>query len=608
MSGMRFAAGIKRLILPARAGVAFAVLVYLIHPAAFWHSPGDLPLVPICAIQGRGTVSPYLGRNVRVHGLVFADLDETSRRGFFIQEPVCDGDPATSDGIFIYTGSRSQVVSVGDMVEVQGLVGEYFGLTEISAGQADISLLSSGNPLPPPTDLDPPADDSLAEIYYESLEGMYVRMPDAIVVGPTNASEETWLVRADLGIERIFQDERPGTGEAVCVDDGGAFRLRPQAKTGDRVAPFHGVLDYSYNKYRLQLLEQPVLAPGRSSYMPAAGSAGFSVATLNLKNLFDLEDDPGTDDLLPSPAEYQRRLGKLALLIHEGLGEPVLLGVQEAENQKVLEDLVSRPEIVADYGVVLLDGPDRRGIDSGFLYRRDRARLLEFWQHQGCTRLVDGLGPDGTGDALRPQNALTCDWNGDGYPDGNRLFARPPLFLRLAVTPCDSGEAACSEELDILVIVNHWKSKSEDTRSVKYTLPRRIEQAEFVASLSRQLIEKHPQSALIVMGDLNDYPDAQPLTILASAGLHPVRSSGNPKDGYTYIYQGISQVLDYILASPNLYVHLLSARTVHANADYPAVYFNQAGTLLRSSDHDPVHAHFLIRDQLLFFPIIAGGS
>ena len=41
--------------------------------------------------------------------------------------------------------------------------------------------------------------------------------------------------------------------------------------------------------------------------------------------------------------------------------------------------------------------------------------------------------------------------------------------------------SATAEARELWVIVNHWKSKNQDTPTVKYTLPRRIEQAKFVS-------------------------------------------------------------------------------------------------------------------------------
>lgn len=70
----------------------------------------------------------------------------------------------------------------------------------------------------------------------------------------------------------------------------------------------------------------------------------FTVATFNLENLFDTVNEPGKDDPLLSPAEYELKLDKLAQAIHDELREPTLLGIQEAENLTVLQNLAARPE------------------------------------------------------------------------------------------------------------------------------------------------------------------------------------------------------------------------------------------------------------------------
>ena len=62
-------------------------------------------------------------------GVVVGDYEGASPalRGFFIQDPVGDGNPATSDGIFVFEGSNANTVSLGDVVRVTGTAGENQG-------------------------------------------------------------------------------------------------------------------------------------------------------------------------------------------------------------------------------------------------------------------------------------------------------------------------------------------------------------------------------------------------------------------------------------------------------------------------------------------------
>lgn len=572
-------------------------------------------LIPICQLQGAGFSTPYQGQTVTTQGLVYADLDETAQRGFYLQADPCDGDPLTSDGIFVYLGQRLDVVQGGDLVEVTGIAGEYYGMTEVVAAPEDVLVLSSLNPLPLPVELDPPFANDQARLYFERHEAMRVGLAQAAVVGPTSADDETWVVSANLGLERVFHDDPLGTGELVCVDDQGLYEITPEAAVGDQALGLVGALDYSFGLYRLSLTESPTLLPGSLPAGPtpvmrpgmplAVDESAFTVATFNLENLFDTLDDPDTQDTVLSQAEYQRRLQKRALAIHADLAEPTLIAVQEVENLAVLQALADRPEIAAGYLPVWLDSPDIRGLDVALLYRSDQASLLSYHQEQGCTTLVDGLGPDGNYDLQNPQNALTCDSDGDGTLDGNRLFSRPPLLVELELslpTPADAG-GATQQTLTLWLVVSHWKSKVHDTPTQQYTLPRRTQQAQFVAGLVGELQEVVLGANILVLGDLNDNPDSEPLEIIRSSGLRDLTQSVARASRYSYIYQGISLQFDYIFAELDRGVVPVSAGFVHLNADYPAVYARDEQLSRRSSDHDPFLVGFIWHDHFLYLPI-----
>ena len=99
----------------------------------------------------------------------------------------------------------------------------------------------------------------------------------------------------------------------------------------------------------------------------------YSVAFYNLENLFDTVHDAGKNDheFLPDGSyqwtvkKYESKLQNLSKvlgslsrdLVPEG---PAFIGVAEAENSRVLEDLVKQPAI-SNYEFVHYEGPDRRG-------------------------------------------------------------------------------------------------------------------------------------------------------------------------------------------------------------------------------------------------------
>jgi predicted extracellular nuclease len=538
---------------------------------------------------------------VRVRGIVFADFDQSSRKGFFIQEEGCDLDPTTSDGIYIYLGTLENVVQAGDQIEAVGIVQEFAGMTEIRSTPDQVVVLSQDLPLPPMVQVDPPFDGSSAVEYYESLEGMYSTVSEALVVGPTNSSAQAWVVRADLRLERVFQDDPRGTGVVIEITSSMDAAWMPDVKCGDRMSQLKGFIGENQGSYALDLLDPPLVSPSPPSE-PVENNLPngfFSAGSLNLSNLFDSIDDLATDDDVLSAQEYQRKLKKLASAIHETLNEPDILALQEGENLPVFTALSLRPEIAADYGIAWEESPDLRGQDIAIFYRIDRMNLLDTRSYQGCTGLVDGLGPDGNQDVTNPVNAITCDRDGDGVLDGNRLFSRPPLVARFNLQILPPGYPG---PLEIIVIANHWKSKVEDTNLVAYTQARRQEEAVFASQLGALLAVQHPDAVILALGDLNDYPTSAPLTAVKSAGWVDITSQVTRTHRYTYIHQGVSQVLDYALI---VQCRQIGARSlpVHINADFPSVFEQVADSIYRSSDHDPQRVDFYWLPENIYIPL-----
>ncbi|NJD11936.1 MAG: hypothetical protein FIB01_16335, partial [Gemmatimonadetes bacterium] len=79
---------------------------------------------PIYDIQGSGATVALTGTRTTM-GVVGGDYEGASPalRGFFIQDPTGDGNPATSDGIFVFEGSTANTVGLGDRVRVPGTAG-----------------------------------------------------------------------------------------------------------------------------------------------------------------------------------------------------------------------------------------------------------------------------------------------------------------------------------------------------------------------------------------------------------------------------------------------------------------------------------------------------
>ena len=170
-------------------------------------------------IQGARHISPLAGPpGTPANGATtVADVPGivTAKRsnGFYLQDADPDADPATSEGIFVFTSS-APAVSVGDSVLVDGTVTEFRptaldgpNLTTTEIGGPTVTVVSPANPLPPATIIGsggriPPAaaiddDPTTASVedpahvfdvadnaidFYESMEGMLVTVNGPTVV------------------------------------------------------------------------------------------------------------------------------------------------------------------------------------------------------------------------------------------------------------------------------------------------------------------------------------------------------------------------------------------------------------------------------------------
>ena len=146
--------------------------------------PCDGLYTPAYTIQGSGSSAAITG-TVTTQGVVVGDFEGSSGlQGFYLQDAFGDSDPATSDGIFVFTGS-ADTVSAGQRVRVTGYARERFGQTTLNGSNSNASavpatdIVSCGAGSVAATDVTMPfatADDP------ERYEGMLVRLPQSLVI------------------------------------------------------------------------------------------------------------------------------------------------------------------------------------------------------------------------------------------------------------------------------------------------------------------------------------------------------------------------------------------------------------------------------------------
>ncbi len=112
--------------------------------------------------------SPYDGQSVTVRGIVTAINRDSS---FYIGD--ADGGPWS--GLYVFHGNTSNLVELGDLVDLTGTVAEYYNLTELTS-ITNLDIISQNNPIPitPLSTADLPYNDSDSEQY----EGVMVRFND----------------------------------------------------------------------------------------------------------------------------------------------------------------------------------------------------------------------------------------------------------------------------------------------------------------------------------------------------------------------------------------------------------------------------------------------
>jgi predicted extracellular nuclease len=555
-------------------------------------------------IQGGRYLSPLLGKDViEVPGVVTA----VGPAGFWFQDPQPDDNPATSEGLYVFT-SRKPTVARGDAVSVAGTVADYdpgnsgtnVPVTELTkptvavtghgaAVPAPVLVGPGGLAVPAAVRTDAPGDVTASTAFdpahnaldfYRSLEGMLVEIRDAVATGPTNQYGELPVlpggqggVRTPNGGVRYTGYANPNT-EILTVAS--TLAAVPDVNTGDTLAgAVDGVLDYDFGNYELYPLASPtVVAGGLTPTVTRAQRAGeLSVATYNVENL--------------APGDPADKFARLAKGIVGNLASPDIVAVEEIQdNDGATDDGV----VAADQtwgklidAVVAAGGPhyQYRSIDPvndsdggqpggnirvGFLFRTDR----------GVSFVDRAPGDATTATAVQ------------------RVHGRPQLTHSPGrIAPADSAWDSSRKPLagqfryhghDLFVVANHFDSKLGDQPTMGRFQPparpsevQRAAQATLVHDFTHQIESIDPLANVVVVGDLNDFEFSTTARILTGGHALVDLPSTLPVDQrYTYDYQGNSEVLDHELISPALLLGH-DYQVVHINAEFA----NQ------TSDHDP---------------------
>lgn len=572
----------------------------------------------VAQIQGASHTSPLVGKDVKdVEGIVTA----TKSTGFWIQSTTPDDDPATSEGLFVFTRT-APTVHVSDKVKLAGKVAEFRpggsgGTTNLTTTELDsptIEVVASGQPLPTPvvigvdriapqqtvfdgnpgnvetpgTPFDPTRN---ALDFDESLEGMRVALKDARAVGPTaTAYGETPVVPGQnvsaINSPRggvVYGSYNTPNSMRLILNDSLVKGQLPTAQTGDTYPGLTvGIIDYAFANYNLYATQGNQLKSGGLTREVTTAQSGneLAVATFNVENL--APSDPAT--------KYARLAGQIVT----NLKSPDILALEEiqdnsgATNDGVTDSTVTSDKLIA--AIKAAGGPSyeakwvnpANGTDGGqpggnirqvFLYRSGGD--LSFVDKPGATATTatDVVGTGG-------DTSLTFSPGRIDPTNGAWASSRKPLV----------GEFTWKGR-SVFVIANHFASKGGDDplmgrfqQPLRSSETQRANQATAVRTFVDKLLAADANANVIVLGDINDFEFSKTADILVGSGstaLTDLPRTLPANERYTYVYQGNSQVLDHILLSPNLVRTMANKKysydIVHTNSEFSD----------QDSDHEP---------------------
>ena len=567
--------------------------------------PG-VPGLSIADIQGTAHRSPREGVKVaEVPGVVTA----RTGNGFWFQDPSPDADPATSDGLFVFTSS-APTVAVGDAVTVTGFVAEFRpgGATSTNLSTTElttptVTVTASGQPLPVPTLVGtggrvPPAtvveDDATGDVeltgvfdpaqdgldFWESLEGMRLQLNDAAVVGPRSSFGELPVVPVGSTVRTarggILLRENDLNPERVILDD--LLAPVPTANVGDTLTGATvGVLDYSFANFKLLVTATPTVA---SAGLPreatrAAAFVELAAATFNVENL-----DPG---------DPQSKFDALAQQVVINLASPDLVALEEVQdNNGPVNDGTVAANVTLDRFVAAIQAAG----GPAYQYRQiDPVNNSDGGEPGGNIRVAFLFRTDrGLSFVDRPGGTATAATEVVAMPDGKpRLSLSPGRIAPADLAWANSRKPLAGEfrwhDKPLFVVANHFNSKGGDQPvNGRFQPPDRVTETQrhaqaalvndFVADIER--LDK--KAAVVVLGDINDFEFSETADILVGTGqLVDLPRTLPDGERYSYVFEGNSQVLDHILISPGLASRKYDYDVVHVNAEYAD----------QVSDHDP---------------------
>ncbi|MFK0666400.1 ExeM/NucH family extracellular endonuclease [Aeromonas salmonicida] len=592
-------------------------------------------LIPVPAIQGPGSSSPLVPagkfESEQAHATrgVVTQVVNGLYKGFFIQDLQGDGDPASSDGLFVYSTQANSAIVPGAEVCVSGKVKEYFNQTQLNADQLVVTQPMVA--LPPAVDLVPVAGETLNQLL-ERHEGMQVRLvPESSLVVTRNFSFDYDGKRNNLVLSygaplikstQKFAAQSEEASQWALHNQQNQLVVETDAKAPDGVLPWYpafnaedgylrigdklngleGALGYSYNLFRLvasnRIDSSDIDHSGwdRVETPELAEAGDLRVASFNVLNFFTTvvggdANPTGTNRGALTVGEFEKQRTKIVSAITRLNADVV--GLMEIENNgygdnSAIANLVealnaAQPDEADHYRWIASPDGQPIGTDAitvGLIYRPASVTP------QGAASLI----------VLPVQQAEAVD--ASGKPVAINQGMRESLLQQFS---SPKGDAP------LTLVVNHLKSKGsacfEDYPDYASADPLdgqghcnalRVSAAKVLGESLKDM-----SGDLLLIGDLNAYgmedpirvltsydPAAQPRQIMSASFTtlagQPFEESGSAlgkgygfvnlntrfhgTDTYSYSYEGELGNLDHALANPSLAAKVIGIEDWHINS------------------------------------------
>ncbi|NVC52439.1 ExeM/NucH family extracellular endonuclease [Vibrio diabolicus] len=640
-------------------------------------------------IQGEGASSPFIDgypyittEDHFVTGVVSA-VTTGLTKGFYLQALENDGNDKTSEGLFIHTDVADTELKAGDVVCVKGKVQEYYSNTQLSSdansyvktGTSNASLVTpltikEGETLRDALERHEGMQvelSSASELFvtrnfsydYDSRRNNMMLSHEAPLFKPTQLhaaeSDAAVALAKENAANRIYleSDSKAPNGQipyfptfAQDLDQNGSSEQH--IRLGSRVEGLQGVVNYSYNEYRLiatnEVDSSNFVTSGDDfdvarKAAPAIADSDLRVASFNVLNYFTSVADSGHDNPTGQNRgatnldEFLIQQAKIVSAMNKMDAD--IIGLMEVENngfgdgsaiQNLVDALNAEIDDVEDhYTYVEIEEQDKYQEE----YFGSDAIMVAILYRANAVTPKEAAKVIVTPEQHIAENTITRKEGTESNPAYDK-YQRHSLLQTFTVK--ETGE-------DLSVVVNHFKSKGSECieewiAGVEDSEPADLQGNcnNFRVSAAKVVGEalKDIDGDVLVMGDLNAYGKEDPLLTLTDYskekygrdiytaayttigggelqvektkiekgyGLHNLNTLLHGADTFSYTYSGELGNLDHALASSSLAQKVVAIEDWHINSlesnlfEYGSKYTGDMPKYkdaFSASDHDPV--------------------